>query len=224
MIFDMDGVLIDSSKFIMDSYNKMLSWHNIYLDKEAIRPYLVQTLKETLSEWKRKYGLDFQFEKFAREYGVIEQKLIRKQATLDKGLVGLLEGLRQKNVPMGVGTASIRRRAIKILNHLGISDYFQSIITADDVIEQKPNPHVYIAAGEGLNIPGGRLIVIDDAGKGITAGHRAGAKCVGKLHEYNDREELKEADLIITNFSELNYEILKNLVSPNIAVGLKGYL
>ena len=85
------------------------------------------------------------------------------------------------------------------------------VIAVDDVAEHKPNPHLFLMAAKRLNISTKYCVVIEDAASGIEAAKRGHMKSIGYLTKYNTKAELRKADLIIKNFSELSYQRIKKL-------------
>jgi HAD superfamily hydrolase (TIGR01509 family) len=160
--------------------------------------------------WKEKYGIELEVEKFSKEAGNMEIKMMaNKQVNLD--LLCLLKELKANKFPMGVGTSSLRWRAEEIIRLLRIKGYFSVIVSAEDVVHHKPNPDLFLKVAEELKVPPGNCVVIEDASSGIEAAKRGGMKAIGYLTDYNNPEELKKADLIISSFKELDSEKIKIL-------------
>jgi len=212
VIFDMDGVLIDSNDAIWKAQNEVLKRHGIELGPTEIRGYLGKSLRDNLEEWNRKYNLSIDIESHTKETWAIELKILEKMRP-DQNLIKLLNILRKNNVAMAVGTSSDNFIAEKILKILNIKDYFQAIVTSSDVPNHKPNPDIFLEAARRLKTEPKECIVFEDASNGIEAARRAGMKCIARLHNYNLRQELEDADLIIGDFSEVSYDLIKEIYS-----------
>ena len=212
VIWDMDGVLVDSTKNIWDSFNKLLKPHGIHFSGEDIKKYLGHSLRDQIASWKERWGIDLEVEKFSKQAGEAELQVMEKKA--DKNLLKLLNELRKNKVPMGVGTSSLRWRAEKILNLLGIKDYFSILVTAEDVTNHKPNPDIFLKVAKKLMVKPENCVVIEDASSGIEAAKRGNMKAIGHLTKYHKKSELEKADLVIENFSDISYskihKIFKN--------------
>lgn len=163
-----------------------------------------------IKDINNRYNKNFEVEEFRNNAWAIQQELLKNEV-IDKNLISLIKELHSKKVPLAVGTSSGKHRTESILKTLKIENYFQAIITADDIKEHKPNPHVFLAAAEKLKIKPENCIVIEDAESGIEAAKRANMKAIAYLFDPSYKDRLKKADVIINSFSELNYNKLKEL-------------
>lgn len=214
VIFDMDGVLVDSTIISWNSFNQILKPRGVQFGSEQIRPYLGMSLRDIVNDWNKKYNFNLDFAEFTKQSWEIQLKLL-EDVKVDRGLVGLLEELRKMKVPMGVGTSSQGFRADKILDILGIKKYFASVVTANDVVEHKPNPHLFLEVARRINRAPKRCVVIEDALNGVTSAKRAGMKVVGYLTEHNGGESIAGADMQVSSFDELCFYNLANLIERN---------
>lgn len=209
VIWDMDGVLVDSTKNIWASFNKLLEPHGIKFSQDDIKKYLGLSLRDQIASWKERWGINLELEKFSKQAGEMELKVMDKNA--DKNLIKFLEELKSKNISMGIGTSSLRWRAEKILDLLGIKNYFSVLVTAEEIIKHKPNPDIFLKVAEKLNIKPENCVVIEDATSGIEAAKRGNMKAIGYLTNYHKKEELEKADLIIKDFSDISYNKIQKM-------------
>lgn len=131
----------------------------------------------------------------------------------DPQLLHFLAELRRHNIPIAVGTSALRRSAMRKLALVNLQDAFDKIVTANDVDRHKPHPDVYHEAANQLGIESNRCIVVEDAPDGVEAGKAAGMKVIGFSKYITDASKLKKADLVVPEFSKLNYQILLQLVN-----------
>ena len=94
---------------------------------------------------------------------------------------------------------------------MGIKNYFDVIVTTEDVPEHKPNPHVFLEVARQLEVEPAHCIVIEDARSGIEAAHNGGMKAVAFTAYNTDPKLIEEADMVIKDFSELSVERVKQL-------------
>ena len=210
VIFDMDGVLVNSTKYIWESFNHALKPYGVHFSNKDIKKYLGLSLRDDLELWKKEYGIELEFDKFSEDTLKIQLNLL-KNAKVDLNLLKLLQELKSKDIPMGVGTSSLRWRAERILKILNIYNYFLTMVTAEDVTNHKPNPDLFLEVAKRMKIAPENCVVIEDASSGIEAAKRGKMKAIGLITEYNNKKELKDSDLIIKDFSELSYKKIKNL-------------
>lgn len=142
----------------------------------------------------------------------IQMDLMKKEKP-NKDLINLLEEAKNEKILMAVATSSLRYRAIEILNMLKLNIYFPIIIAAEDVKNHKPNLDLFLEAAKQMGVKPEECVVIEDAENGVQAAKTGNIKAVALLTDYHSREELKDADLIIKDFSELSIEKLKTLIN-----------
>lgn len=215
ILFDMDGVLIDTMTHHTDSFVRVCtalgysesearqasstsnSLKGLYANLQQIRP-----LGKTFPEF-----VDITLEDVFRaieEGGGIQR---------DPELLPFLHHLREQGIEVAIGTSAVHKSAVRKLAMMELHNEFGIIVTADDVPQHKPFPDVYLKAAELLGIDPSRCIVIDDAAHGILAGKRAGAKTIGFTKYLQDKTVLPEADLLADSFAELTYDRLQRLVN-----------
>jgi len=211
VIFDMDGVLIDSTYYIWESFRQLLSPYGIKIANDQINKYLGHSLRDLIKIWEEEYNIKLPpYDQFSKEALEIQLKMM-KGIPVKQDLIILLTDLKSHQVSMAVGTSSLTYRTNMILRNLGVEGYLDAIVTADDVSEHKPNPHVYLEAAKKIKVDPRRCVVIEDAATGIEAARRAGMKSIGYLTKYNSAESLKSANLLIKGFDELSVEKIKSL-------------
>jgi len=203
IIFDMDGVLIDSIKVIWDSFSEVLG---INFSDDYIKQNLATSLRDNLKKWETDFGIkDYDLMEFSKEAGDIQLNIFKKQK-INPNLLKLLNKLKEKGIKCAIATSSVRWRTEEILKILNITNFFEVVVTSEDVVKHKPNPDVFLKASELLEIKPENCVVIEDARNGIEGAKNANMKAIGLITNYNSAEELKHADLVIYNLSEINLD------------------
>ncbi len=211
IIFDMDGVLIDSPKYVWKSFNIILGEEGVHVDDKTIKKYLGKRLKDQLQMWKEDFKIkDYDADEFSKRAGELELGFYKKELN-DLNVKNILVNLKKSGFKLALATSSSKWRADKILNILKIKDYFKVMITAEDVEKGKPNPEMFLKATEKLNVKSEECVVIEDVVNGIQAAKNAKIKVIALLTKFHSREELKDADLIISSLDELNEDLIKNI-------------
>lgn len=212
VIFDMDGVLVDSNDAIWSSHNEILGQHGVHFSIEENKQYLGKSLSDNIEDWNKKYGLSLELKSHTQDSWAIQLKMLEKMKA-NPNLVAFLDDLKSHNVAMGIGTSSQKFRAEKILEILKLKDYFTVLVTANDVQKHKPHPDLFLEAANRLGISPERCAVFEDAYSGIEAAKRGNMKTIGCLTKYNDLNELRNADLAIKNFLEVSYKKVSKMFS-----------
>ncbi|MBD3254678.1 MAG: beta-phosphoglucomutase family hydrolase [Candidatus Lokiarchaeota archaeon] len=212
VIFDMDGVLADTGPIHFESWKKMatqdagVEFTREFFEKtfgQQTIPITKKLLGSKVSEHRIKNLADLK-EEYYREMVADELEPL-------PGVIDLIINLKKKKFKLAVGSSGPRKNVELLLNSLHIQNHFDIVIAAEDIEKGKPAPDVFLHVANSINIPPKNCLVIEDAPVGIEAAKRAGMKTIALTTTHN-KEELKEADLIIENLTEVNVQkILKIL-------------
>lgn len=216
VIFDMDGVLLDTTRFNSLSFDELLKLKGLNMNMladahgEAFRG---TSLAKMLSVIKDDHNIEFDLQDFSQQAGEIAFQLMDKENIQgDPHLESFLRNLKDAGVCVGIGTSSLRWRVEPILNRLGVKDYFEVIVTAEDVSEHKPNPHVFLEVARQLGVDPVNCAVIEDARSGIDAAHNANMKAIAFTAYNSDPKLVEDAEIAVKDFSELSIESIKELI------------
>jgi len=213
VLFDMDGVLLDSVEASMYSRRKVAHLYGFTPEEMMTHSKPGRSLLDFYQTLQRARPFDVNFQEFSDT--ILEAVFIYLKKHIkgtDPALVKFINDLRAHHVPIAVGTSALKRSALRKLALAGLQNTFDVIVTADDVEHHKPHPHIYLKAAEWLQVPPKKCIVIEDAGDGIVSGHAAGMKVVGYAKYVKDASTLREADLVVSDFSDLSYQQLTQLL------------
>jgi HAD superfamily hydrolase (TIGR01509 family) len=123
------------------------------------------------------------------------------------GLIGFLDMLDEQQIPRAIGTSAPRVNVDFTLAKTHMEKYFSVILDEDFVTRGKPDPEIYLKVAAALNFDPGRCVVFEDSLSGVQAGKAAGCKVVG-ITTTHTPEELKDTDLVIENFRDLDPKTL----------------
>lgn len=213
VIFDFDGVIVDTEPIHYRSFQKLLeplglgySWEEYtdrymgFDDRDAFRE-VFRLRKRELDEHYLQELISLKASYFE---GVVEQGV-----TAYPGVLKLVEELANKNVALAISSGALRSDIMPILNRLKINSYFKHIVTADDVSQSKPDPACYLMAKQLLinsfpeitNDPS-LMYAIEDTPAGIQSAKGADLKVIATTNSYPP-ERLTRADLIVTELTQL---------------------
>ena len=208
LLFDFDGVLVKSMEDHYQGWKMALAEYGIEMTPEELYMMEGQGVKAVASQLTRKYNLP------AEETSKIVEKKRQYYDQIKKiefypNLIDVLQWAQEKDLKMAVVTGGNRNRVQETLDNFGLSDFFQAIITSDDVANTKPSPEPYLRAAERLSVKPEDCVVIENAPLGIRSGRAAGMKVVAIATTLNPHH-LKDADVVVNDFKEL-LEVLKRL-------------
>jgi beta-phosphoglucomutase len=210
IIFDMDGVIVDSNPYHKTSLQQFARSYGHELTETQLKE---KVYGRTNTEWiTNLFGSlsKEQLKQYADEKEALYRKLYKEDIRPVKGLQKFLDLLETNNIPKAIGTSAPRSNVDFTLSSTQLERYFSIILDESYVTHGKPDPEIYIKVAKALNLPNNQCIVIEDSLSGVTAGKRAGSKVIG-ITTTHTAEELKEADLIINDFDDLSMDMLRKL-------------
>jgi HAD superfamily hydrolase (TIGR01509 family) len=216
VIFDMDGVLIDSVAIAQRVRSQALEKYGVALsdlpDPQG-EEHKGSSLKDLATAAEEQLGQSIPFEELRHTVAEgMRNDLMTTTDGADSQLVRLLTELQSAGIKLGIATAGIRQGAYNKLEILGIRSYFSTIITADDVTKHKPHPDLYLLAMEQLGVSARNCIVFEDSLAGVAAGNAAGATVVGFTGYNTNKSALLNAALTIDNWNEITVQSLQKLL------------
>ncbi len=220
VIFDFDGVITDSEILHLRAFNEVLGRHGLKISKQDYyKNYLELTdlnLIKSLVE-KGALKLDEQgIKTLAGQKSTAYEKLAKTEGRIIEGVRDFLQMLKTNNVPMAICSGSLQAEIEFILEEAGLRKFFDVIVSSEQVKRHKPHPDGFLLALRKLNetsktnISAVECVAIEDSRLGLEAAHRAGMHCVAVTNSY-DAEQLKRADKIVDNISELTISDLRQL-------------
>ena len=212
VIFDMDGVLIDSVRFHQQAMNQVLAKYNIRIENSELRNYIGQSVVHQLNQISEKFQTSLDIDTIVEELKPIKEEL-QKGIQSKEGVEQLIQLLHENSIPIAIGTSSTTADTKRKLTDAGIFHNFEILVTHDDVVKHKPDPAVYLAAAEKLRMQPSQCIVIEDAPSGIEAARRAGMKCVAVLAPYTTIDDLSRADVVVHSLLEVDLKLINDLVA-----------
>ena len=202
VIFDMDGLMIDSERVTFYWYRQYLKKTGQDMTEDFYKNLLGKTKEGCKDIMLKEYGSDFEYDKCLQ--WVHDQMALQFETEgvpVKKGLIKLLEYLKHNGYKTMVATSSDRNRVDVILKNAGIDIYFDGAICGDEVKHGKPDPEVFLKACDKIDIKPEEGLVIEDSEAGIKAAHDGKIKviCIPDM-KYPGKE-----------YENMTYEILQNL-------------
>lgn len=176
IVFDMDGVLIDARDWHFDALNMALEVFGVNISvEEHLREYDGLPTSVKLNKLSERGIIPYELHNLINSTKQERTLRIAAQRCFpNPSHVAMLSYLKKQNFKLGLATNSIRRTTIAMLNYAGIQDYFDSILTNEDVNMPKPNHEIYTTSARVLGHVPSETLVIEDNKNGITAAKAAG--------------------------------------------------
>ena len=202
IIFDMDGLMIDSERVTFECYQERLKDMNLTMDEEFYKTLLGKPIKGIYQRFYDVYGNDFPIQNVIQDvHQLMAERFETEGVPVKKGLVELLHYLKDNNYKTIVATSSNRDRVDKILAQAKITEFFDDSICGDEVTKGKPNPEVFLKSCQKLGVNVDEAIVLEDSEAGIQASYDANIKviCIPDM-KYPEKQ-----------YEEKTFKILKDL-------------
>lgn len=209
VLFDMDGVLVDSEPFIAKAAIMMFEELGVHAKPEDFHPFVGTGENRYIGGVAEKYNIkvDIQAVK-ARTYEIFGE-IAKNNLFALPGAGEFISRCRDKGLKMALATSADRVKMKVNLTEIGLPpETFNTIITGEDVVNKKPFPDIYIKAAESMGLRPQECLVVEDAVSGIRSGKSAGCKCLAVTTSFG-AEALSEADWIYSSLLEVPDEVLE---------------
>jgi beta-phosphoglucomutase len=208
VLFDMDGVLVDSEPFICKAAVMMFEELGVKALPEDFHPFVGMGENRYIGGVAEKHGLHVDIEKVkARTYEIYETIVHGKLSALP-GAHKFISECRKRGFRLALATSADSVKMKVNLREINLpSSAFNYIVTGLDVINKKPFPDIYIKAAEGIGLNPHECLVVEDAVSGIKSGKAAGCRCLAVTSSFG-AEALTEADWICRSLQDVPEEAI----------------
>jgi beta-phosphoglucomutase len=208
VLFDMDGVLVDSEPFICKAAIIMFAELGVKASPDDFHPFVGMGENKYIGGVAAKHGLMVDIEKVkARTYEIYKTIVIGKIKALP-GAHEFISRCQKKGLKLALATSADIIKMEVNLRETGLSgNTFKAIITGEDVQNKKPFPDVFLKAASGIGLKPSECLVIEDAINGIKAGKSAGCRCLAVTTSFK-ASELNEADWICDSLLDVPEEVI----------------
>jgi beta-phosphoglucomutase len=208
VLFDMDGVLVDSEELIYLAAKQMFEEHGITVTREDFKPFIGTGENSYLGNVAKRYGFAMDISRDKRRTYEIYAQVAPKQLRLLPGVKSFIDKCRNKELKLAVATSADEIKMKVNLKATGLyTGIFDAMVNGLEVIHKKPHPEIYLKAAEKLDLNASACLVVEDAVNGIEAARAAGAKCLAVTGSFT-ATELARADWIVNNLSEISEDVL----------------
>jgi HAD superfamily hydrolase (TIGR01509 family) len=204
VICDMDGTLVDSEGFAKEIWQRASNALGYAIPESILLGMVGNSVVATNQKFMDYFGEDFDIDALRSKKTEIELVNYGKGLIKPKlGAISFLSLVKKLNLPLALGTSTERARTILRLEEAKISDYFDFTLCGDEVKEQKPNPEVYLAIAEKLNVKIEKCLIIEDSPSGTAAAINSGAQVIWIKDQVDIQSALKEEVVIYNSLIEV---------------------
>ncbi len=217
VIFDMDGVILDSEPVQLEAVNQILARYDIHWTQEVFRHHIGLRSTDFFKNLKKLYPLrepidelvSFHKETYCK---LIQEKIDQYEIQENKGLTPLLKQLKGAGFRIGLATSSSRREVEIITQGLNIEKFFATFTCGEGVVEGKPAPEIFLKTAKALGLEPGQCVVIEDSPIGLRAAIGAGMRCIAIPTPSTYDGDFSQAHLKLSSLEEVSETLINSLL------------
>ena len=203
VIFDMDGVLVDTEELIYLAAKEMFNEHGIQVTREDFKPFIGTGEDNYLGGVARKYDFPINIKRDKQRTYEIYSRIAPEKIKLLPGVTSFIDKCKRKNLKLAVATSADEIKMKINLSATGLNENtFDATVNGLEVIHKKPDSEIYLKAAEKLNLSPSDCLVVEDAVQGIEAAKAAGMKCLAVTNSFAEND-LRKADWIVHNLNSV---------------------
>lgn len=212
IIFDMDGVLVDSEYTYFQSKSQILSEAGHEVEDSYHFQFMGTTSDYMWEKMKQEFYLPLSVAEYIQQMTALRQAMIKRDGIrVIPHVQEFVKGLSQAGLKLAVASSSSLAEIKVNLAEIGLSEYFSEVVSTEEVEHSKPAPDVYLATAERIGIMPENCLGIEDTKNGTGAVRNAGMVCVGFANPAFPKQDLAFADRVVSSFAELDADSLTKI-------------
>ena len=207
VIFDMDGVIVDTEPVHRYAYFKQFKELNIDVTEEQYTSFTGYSTRNTFQKLKELFSIDHDVEELIQRKRTLFNDAFDSKAALQllDGVEDLIKDLHGNGIQLILASSASKVTIARVFSRFILHHYFTHLVSGEDFPNSKPHPAIFEYAVSLSIAPKQDCIVIEDSTNGIKAAKAAGIFCVGYNSIHSEEQDLTEADIVINHFNELDY-------------------
>ena len=212
VIFDMDGVIVDSNPYHKISLQQFCQRHGYNLSEEQLKSKIYgRTNKDWIPALFDRPLSQEEIGRYGDEKEALFRDLFSNDIELLRGLRDFLNMLQHNGIPMAIATSAPRDNVDFVFEKTGIEDFFPVVLDESHISKGKPDPEIYIKACQALQMPPDQCVVFEDSLSGVKSGLDAGTKVIAVTTTHT-RQEFNGVALAVPDFVDLPLRDLQQVV------------
>ena len=198
VVFDMDGVIFDSERLVLECWEKIGAEYHLEGMREAFLPCIGTNNTRTREIVLERYGEDFAYDAFCQESSKLFHSIVDKDGLpVKKGVPELLTYLNDCEVPIAVASSTRLEVVTQELKQAGLYGYFSVVMGGDQLKRSKPEPDIYLMTCEKLGVQPAYSYAIEDSYNGIRSAYSAGMKPIMVPDMLQPTDEMREKSIVV---------------------------
>jgi HAD superfamily hydrolase (TIGR01509 family) len=201
VIFDMDGVIVDSEPYSVQALVDVLRTYGVIPTTADLHRSYGRRIRDDLADYFSRYGVTGDLDSAIAHKHARYFHLAAGHLKPFAGVMPLLRRLRRQGSRLALASSGDRIKVAFGMQALGLNGIFATVVSGDDVTQSKPHPEIYLLAAQRLGVEPGACVAIEDAPAGVESAKRAGMRCIAVTNSVAP-EELRGADLIVGSLAD----------------------
>ncbi|MBP6073143.1 MAG: HAD family hydrolase [Flavobacterium sp.] len=213
VIFDMDGVIVDTEPVHHYAYYQHFSQLNIEVTDEHYQSLTGNSTRNVFQKLKDHFDLDHEVEHLIQTKRSLFNDAFdtKEDLHLIEGVEDLIKDLHQNGMELIVASSASKVTIDRVFKRFNLYPYFSHIVSGEDFPKSKPHPAIFEHAASLSINPKNQCVVIEDSTNGIQAAHAAGIYCIGYQSVNSKGQDYSLANKVISHFNEIDAEIISKL-------------
>jgi HAD superfamily hydrolase (TIGR01509 family) len=210
VIFDMDGVIVDTEPVHSYAYFQHFAELNIDVSKDMFTSFMGNSTRNTFQKLKELFPIEGEVEELIQRKRTLFNDAFdsKKDLYLIEGVEKLIQDLHQNGMQLILASSAAKVTIDRVFNRFNLHQYFSHIVSGEDFPHSKPHPAIFEFAASLSAAPKENCIVIEDSTNGIKSAKAAGLFCVGYNSENSKLQDLSLADVIVQSLDDLSFDII----------------
>ena len=213
VIFDMDGVIVDTEPVHYYAYHKQFKQLGIEVTDAMYATFTGFSTRNTFQKLKDLFNLEHEVEDLVQQKRSIFNDAFdtKEDLFLLEGVEDLIKDLHANGIQLILASSASKVTIDRVFTRFNLHQYFSHLVSGEDFPQSKPNPAIFLHAASLSVAPKEQCVVIEDSTNGIKAANGAEIYCVGYNSANSKLQDLSLADLVIQHFSDLNAQKVAEL-------------
>lgn len=213
IIFDLDGTLIDNNSYHIEAWKVFYDKIGKPFSKEEYMQNINGRINSDIFNYIFNTTLSAdEIDLYSTEKEALYRELYQPHIKPINGLIDFLEELEKEKIPKAIATSGLTPNINFMFEHVPIKKYYADVIDASQISKGKPHPEIFLKAAAAVKANPENCVAFEDSVAGIRSAKAAGMKVIA-LTTTHTAQDVKEADLIIKDYTEISLTKLRELQS-----------
>lgn len=215
VLFDMDGVIVDTEPLHHKAYKIMFKEIGIDVSNEMYHSFTGQSTKEICDFLCEHYDLSHASETLVQIKRANFSRLFFEDDRLEllEGVENLIKNYHENGLTLVVASSASMFTINNVMKRFGLNSYFKDKLSGADLKASKPHPEIFIKAANTAGCDPSECIVIEDSTNGISAAKDANIYCIAYQSEHSKDQDYSRADLLISDYRTIEFDKIKNILN-----------